>query len=540
MLRALLSSMMVLLARAAPAPDILFIVADDLGYNEVNFMNGSRGILTPNLDKLAAGGVVLSNYYVQPICSPTRSALMTGRYPLLLGTQANVIYWDTPWAVPKNHTFLPELLQAAGYETALFGKWHLGMFKERYAPWRRGFNTTLGYLQGCESAWTHIAACCGAHTATGDQGYVCGWGGSKDYRGYDWFEDGRAALAANGTNSAELLRAGATAFYKARPAAGSVEEAAEAAPPAHRPTFVYLAFQNIHSPYTVEARYRRPYEADAGLTDEERTMFGYVSEMDSVVGDVVAAMAAARRLAHGLVVFTSDNGAPNAEGVRDRNWPWRGFKTHIWEGGTRVAGFVHAPSLLPAAVSGTRSEQLFHVTDWLPTLVQLVAPAVPLPPRLSGHDIWGALAGTELSPRTELLYNINPLCGSGQAAAPKAALRRGRWKLMAFCYEIAGIAGGAATGPAAPHDGQFPAWWPAANRSIVLFDLESDPAETTDAAGAHPEVARELEAALAAHAATSVEPMQWAPPYQGPDYECASCPLRPSVASPFEPWTPWM
>ena len=107
------------------------------------------------------------------------------------------------------------------YQTALFGKWHLGMFKERYAPWRRGFNTTLGYLQGCESAWTHIAACCGAHTATGDQGYVCGWGGSKDYRGYDWFEDGRAALAANGTNSAELLRAGATAFYKARPAAGS-------------------------------------------------------------------------------------------------------------------------------------------------------------------------------------------------------------------------------------------------------------------------------------------------------------------------------
>jgi len=108
---------------AVAAPDILFIVADDLGYNEVNFMNDSRGILTPELDKLASGGVTLTNYYVQPICSPTRSALMTGRYPLLLGTQSNVIYWDTPWAVPKNHTFLPELLQQAGFETALFGKW---------------------------------------------------------------------------------------------------------------------------------------------------------------------------------------------------------------------------------------------------------------------------------------------------------------------------------------------------------------------------------------------------------------------------------
>ena len=104
-------------------PDVLFILADDLGYNEVNFNNASRGIRTPHLDALASGGVILDSYYVQPICSPTRSALMTGRYPALLGTQANVIFWDTPWAVPRNHTFLPELLQEAGYETALFGKW---------------------------------------------------------------------------------------------------------------------------------------------------------------------------------------------------------------------------------------------------------------------------------------------------------------------------------------------------------------------------------------------------------------------------------
>ena len=115
-----------LLAAAATAwkpdsqpPDVLFILADDLGYNEVNFNNASRGIRTPHLDALASGGVVLDSYYVQPICSPTRSALMTGRYPALLGTQANVIFWDTPWAVPLNHTFLPQLLQDAGYYTAL-------------------------------------------------------------------------------------------------------------------------------------------------------------------------------------------------------------------------------------------------------------------------------------------------------------------------------------------------------------------------------------------------------------------------------------
>ena len=254
---------------AASPPDILFIVGDDLGYNEVGFMNASRGLHTPQLDALAADGVVLTTYYVQPICSPTRSALMTGRYPLLLGTQANVIYWDTPWAVPKNHTFLPELLQHAGYETALFGKWHLGMFREEFTPWKRGFNHSMGYLQGCQSAWTHTASCCVPGSATADQSYVCPGPepGEKDYRGYDWFHDGTPQLAANGTNSAELLRAATTQFYAARPATSGGP-----------PTFVYLAFQNIHDPYTVEERYRDLYaHHPAGLSENEKTVFGYIS-----------------------------------------------------------------------------------------------------------------------------------------------------------------------------------------------------------------------------------------------------------------------
>ena len=94
----------------------------DLGYNEMGFQNASRGLVTPNLDKLAHGGVRLSQYYVQPICSPTRSALMTGRYTIRLGTQSNVIWWDSPWGVPLNETFLPENLKDAGYITAMFGK----------------------------------------------------------------------------------------------------------------------------------------------------------------------------------------------------------------------------------------------------------------------------------------------------------------------------------------------------------------------------------------------------------------------------------
>ena len=101
-------------AFSGSAPNVLFLLADDLGYNELGYMNSSRGLKTPNIDDLAKTGVALKNYYVEPICSPTRSALMTGKYPLRLGTQANVIYWDTPWSIGLEHAFIPEHLKAAG------------------------------------------------------------------------------------------------------------------------------------------------------------------------------------------------------------------------------------------------------------------------------------------------------------------------------------------------------------------------------------------------------------------------------------------
>ena len=130
--------------------------------------------------------------------------------------------------------------------------------------------------------------------------------------------------------------------------------------------------------------------------------------------------------------------------------------------------------------------------------------------------------------------------GRGQAGPPKAGIRaEGRWKLLAYCYSIAGIAGGTTTGPVAPAGG-LPKDWPGGNDTVVLFDLEADPGETTSVAAHHPDVVARLTARLAAHAAASVEPMQWDPPFQGPDYKCASCPLRPAVASPFDAWTPWM
>ena len=115
-----------------------------MGYNELGYMNESRGLHTPNIDALAMAGIKFTDYHVQPICSPTRSAFMTGRYPVHICTQSNVVFWDTPWGVPLDQPFIPELLKKCGYETAMFGKWHLGMYKEAYCPWKRGFDQYEG------------------------------------------------------------------------------------------------------------------------------------------------------------------------------------------------------------------------------------------------------------------------------------------------------------------------------------------------------------------------------------------------------------
>ncbi len=110
---------------AAPPLNVVFIVADDLGFNELGYQNGTRGLETPNIDALRSTGVALRNYYTHPLCSPSRGALMTGMYAHRLGLQASVIYWDTPWAPNASIPFLPERLSALGWDTAMFGKWHL-------------------------------------------------------------------------------------------------------------------------------------------------------------------------------------------------------------------------------------------------------------------------------------------------------------------------------------------------------------------------------------------------------------------------------
>src|SRR5205807_10464414 len=138
----------------AKKPNILFLLIDDLGYTDVGFNGGD--IKTPNIDKLARSGARLASFYVQPVCSPTRAALMTGRYPMRHGLQVGVV---RPWAqygLPLEERTLAQALKAAGYFTAIIGKWHLGHFQRDYLPTMRGFDHQYGHYNGALDYFTHV------------------------------------------------------------------------------------------------------------------------------------------------------------------------------------------------------------------------------------------------------------------------------------------------------------------------------------------------------------------------------------------------
>lgn len=359
---------------AAEKPNILYILADDMGYADAGF-NGGTEIKTPNLDRIARGGAILKSFYVQPVCSPTRSTLMTGRYPTRTGVYT-IVRPHARWGLKLEEQTLAQALRGAGYETAISGKWHLGEFQPAYRPMRRGFDHQYGLWFGAIDYFTHLR-----------DGVP------------DWHRDDQPSKD-EGYSTHLIAREACRIIREKQP---------------DKPLFLYLPFNAVHAPHQVPPEYCEPY---TNLKGVRRTYAGMVAAMDEGVGQVLAALDDMKIRDNTLIIFSSDNGGPSPGKVTS-NKPLRAGKGTIYEGGVRVCACVNWPGHIPA---GKTIDEPLHAVDWFPTLVKLAGapPERKLP--LDGLDIWPVLAEGAKSPHDALI-----LCGTKRG---QAAVRMGDWKLL--------------------------------------------------------------------------------------------------------------
>ncbi len=371
----LLVSVVLVGAARAEAPNIVFILADDLGREDCGFMGG-KDIKTPHLDKLAAAGAKLDAFYVQPVCSPTRAAFMTGRYPMRHGLQVGVV---RPWAqygLPLDEQTLAQGLKGAGYTTAIIGKWHLGHSAPEYLPTKRGFDHQYGHYNGALDYFTHV----------------------RD-GGFDWHKDDKACRDE-----------GYATHLLAKDAGKFVNENA-----GKKPFFMYVPFNAVHAPHQVPEEYMKPY---AGTLKGERLKYaGMLAAMDEAVGEIVDAVEKAGVRKNTLFVFSSDNGGPQPGVVTD-NGKYRAGKATLYEGGVRVAAFATWNGHIKA---GSTITEPLHMVDWYPTLLKLSGAKVSQKLAVDGLDIWPTLTQGKPSPHDAILINTTPNNG---------AVRAGDWKLV--------------------------------------------------------------------------------------------------------------
>ncbi|MCW5892038.1 MAG: sulfatase [bacterium] len=359
---------------AAPRPNLVFILADDLGYGDLASY-GARDIATPNLDRLAREGVRFTSFYaVGNTCSPSRAALMTGRYPARSGVNA-VLFHDTPEGLPQDEITIPELLRDAGYRTAMVGKWHLGN-SDAFMPWNHGFTEFFGVPH------------------SNDQQNFFVW-------------DGRRRLPED-VDQSRLLRRytdRALAFLES-----AVREGV--------PFFLYVAHNAPHIPLY-------PSEPFRGRS-RGGTYGDVVEELDASVGELMAKLVALGVDRSTLVVFTSDNGPWLAMG----DWGGsagglRGGKTSTFEGGHRVPAIARWPDGIPP---GRTVSTVADMMDWLPTFAQLAGAPIPDDRTIDGRSLVGLLEGRG-EPASGPFYYFSLRMPFRDQRPAVGAVRDGRWKL---------------------------------------------------------------------------------------------------------------
>lgn len=407
------------------APNFVVILADDLGAGDISPHDG--WIETPVLDRLADEGMVFTDFYANgPVCTPTRAALVTGRYQQRAGLES-VLYSPPTHPMQNrghglgiNEITFADALGADGYATAVFGKWHLG-YLERYNPVFNGFDRFRGLVSGNVDYFAHVDGA----------GY------------YDWWDGDR--LVNEPGYLTHLVTRASVAF---------IEENRD------RPFVLYVAHQAPHFPFQgpdgepFRLIGKRGQAGNQGERDVVRQAYReMVAEMDTGIGEIVAALERHGLDDNTLVVFMSDNGPLPYGSAGDL----RGFKGSVWEGGIRAPAIVWAPGRIQA---GSTSSQPAMSLDLMPTMLDMAGVGIPAGHSLDGVSLRPALEGGTLRDRT-LFWQYE-----GQAA-----VRDGKWKLVVD---------------------------PVGEEGVFLFDLANDPSETTNLADRSPDQVQRLTGLLEA------------------------------------------
>jgi arylsulfatase A-like enzyme len=450
--------------RPTQKPNIVVILTDDQGWADIGYNNPK--VYTPNMDKLAKSGATLVNHYVMPQCTPTRVALMTGRYPSRFGGAA-LAASNAP-AFPLGTPTVASMLKRNGYNTCLTGKWHLGSNPD-HGPNHFGFDHSYGSFAGAVGMYDHR--------------YRKGKFNETWHRNHEIIEGYE-----NGTHATDLVANEAINFINTKRDA---------------PFFLYVPFQSIHTPLDERGQFvDRPTQLDPanpnrwlnedeikwfndpkGIiqreTDpEKRLLLAAAYHMDDAIGKIVAALEKSGQRENTLLLFSSDNGPqvnwggnayPDDLKLTDFNQPlpMRGKKVDVWEGGIHVPGFAN----WPGHIKPTEINDATHIVDWYPTLAAMVDDNAEQHIAFDGVDLSSLLFENKSLVKRDLYWNWN-------TQTNRWALRYGDWKIVKY-------------GVGAPDRAEQ---W-------QLFNLQSDPKEKNNVASQNREVLQQLHSRFLQHRA---------------------------------------
>jgi len=472
-------------------PHIILFLADDLGYNDLGFhqnqaspinpageqttTDGVSGV-SPIIDRLVSESVVMQNYYVQSVCTPTRATLMTGRYPFHTGMGPGVIKQGQAFGLAGDETVLAETMRDAGYACHMIGKWHLGDLDKRWTPTFRGFESYLGYLMGKNEYFQHTDS------------------GGLDFR--------KSKL-----NSVNVLAEQTNEYqgqYSSLVYAERLQEIVDNRD--DRPIFLYYSPNSVHSMYTGAPQsdldqFTGPnFEGVDG--DRRKVSYAMVKAMDEMIEALETSFKNAGLWDNTVFCFSNDNGGNPEGGVQHpgmtvsavwsggSNFPMRGWKGTDFEAGIRGIGFIRGSTNLAPLTAGT-NDALMHVSDWYPTIIAIAGGTYQGSLPLDGVDQWQAISNGASAPRTSIVHNCphRPEGMSLDDAATEhgysAVIRKGDFKLLYENNHHGYV-------PANTHqdvmlgfgsDSPLMCDAPAAVEGKYLFNIAVDPRECTNLAG---------------------------------------------------------